>query len=209
MRLIPACLSLAMLVACAEGAEDGSQAQDTTPSAQDEELTYSEDALVVDFGEDGEESWYAVNDTVMGGVSDGDVSFGENSMVFEGAVSTDNNGGFASVRSPQDETDLSMYSRVLIRLKSEGQPFSMVIADSPLWYANQFKYDIVTSDEDWSTIEILFEDFEEYTLMTGYPEPTGAILTSEDAEEVIHMELMSKQFEDGDFRLEVDYIAFD
>ena len=34
-------------------------------------------------------------------------------------------------------------------------------------------------------------------------------MTSEDAEEIIHIELMSKQFEDGDFRIEVDYIAFD
>ena len=102
-----------------------------------------------------------------------------------------------------------MYSRVLIRMKSEGQPFSMVIADSPLWYANQFKYDITTPDEGWNTIEIPFEDFEEYTLMTGYPEPTGVVMTADDAEEVIHIELMSKQFEDGDFRLEVDYIAFD
>jgi hypothetical protein len=198
-----------MLVACAEGAEDGSQDQDTTPSAQEEELTYSDDAMLIDFGADGEESWYAVNDTVMGGVSNGDVTFDDNSMVFEGAVSTDNNGGFASVRSPQDETDLSMYSRVLIRMKSEGQPFSMVIADSPLWYADQFKYDIESPNEDWNTIEILFEDFEEYTIMTGYPEPTGAVMTSEDAEEIIHIELMSKQFEDGDFRIEVDYIAFD
>ena len=208
MRLIPACLALAMLLACAEGTEDGSQSQDTTLEPQ-EELTYSDDAMVINFGEAGEESWYAVNDTVMGGVSSGSVTFDENSMVFEGAVSTDNNGGFASVRSPQDETDLSMYSRVLIRMKTEGQPFSMVIADNPLWYADQFKYDIVAPDEEWNTIEILFEDFEEYTIMTGYPEPTGAIMTSEDAEAIIHIELMSKQFEDGAFRLEVDYIAFD
>jgi len=197
-----------MLLACAEGTEDGSQSQDTTLEPQ-EELTYSDDAMVINFGEAGEESWYAVNDTVMGGVSSGSVTFDENSMVFEGAVSTDNNGGFASVRSPQDETDLSMYSRVLIRMKTEGQPFSMVIADNPLWYADQFKYDIVAPDEEWNTIEILFEDFEEYTIMTGYPEPTGAIMTSEDAEAIIHIELMSKQFEDGAFRLEVDYIAFD
>ena len=208
MRLRTSFLALAMLTACDESAKDGSD-QDATSAAGDEEPTYGEDAMLIDFGEDGESSWFAVNDTVMGGVSSGDVIFDENSMVFEGAVSTDNNGGFASVRSPQDETDLSMYSRVLIRMKSEGQPFSMVIADSPLWYANQFKYDITTPDEGWNTIEIPFEDFEEYTLMTGYPEPTGVVMTADDAEEVIHIELMSKQFEDGDFRLEVDYIAFD
>lgn len=209
MQLKPACLALPMLLACAAETEDNTVPQDTTSSAADEEPTYGEDAFVIDFGESAEDSWYAVNDTVMGGVSDGDVLFEEDSMIFEGEVSTDNNGGFASVRSPRDETDLSMYSRVLIRMKSEGQPFSMVIADNPLWYADQFKYDIVAPDEGWNTIEIPFESFELYTLMGGYPEPTGDVMSSEDAEEIIHLELMSKQFENGAFRLEVDFIAFD
>ena len=34
-------------------------------------------------------------------------------------------------------------------------------------------------------------------------------MDSEDAEELLHMELMSEQFVDGEFKLEVDYIAFD
>ena len=34
-------------------------------------------------------------------------------------------------------------------------------------------------------------------------------MSPEDTEEIVHMELMSRQFEDGEFLLEVDYIAFD
>ncbi|MFT5682267.1 MAG: NADH dehydrogenase [ubiquinone] 1 alpha subcomplex assembly factor 1 [Myxococcota bacterium] len=208
MRHNPACLSLVMLLACAPEGESIAE-EDNTSEVLEDGLSYSEDAMVLNFGEQGVEDWFAVNDTVMGGVSSGTLTFDDDTMVFEGEVSTESNGGFASVRSPQDSIDLSMYRRVLIRMKSKGQPFSIILADSPLWFDNQYKYDIVVPDDDWNTIEILFEDFQEYQLSTGYPEPTGISMAPEDTEEIVHMELMSRQFEDGEYRLEVDYIAFD
>jgi len=203
----PVYLFVALLVAC--DGDESAEAGDETSTVISDELSYSDDAFVLDFGVDGEADWYAVNDTVMGGVSNGDLSFEEETMVFEGNVSTDSNGGFASVRSPQDEMDLSMYQRVLIRLKSDGLPFSMVLADSPLWFDDQYKYDIVVPDGEWNIIEIPFEAFEVYELYSGYPESTGETMSSEDAEELLHIELMSEQFVDGEFKIEVDYIAFD
>lgn len=45
------------------------------------------------------DQWYVVNDNVMGGVSNSSMVFTENeTLVFKGRVSLDNNGGFASVR---------------------------------------------------------------------------------------------------------------
>jgi hypothetical protein len=44
--------------------------------------------------------WRVVNDTVMGGVSTGRLAWERNALVFTGTLSLDNNGGFASVRSP-------------------------------------------------------------------------------------------------------------
>ncbi|MDG1478776.1 MAG: CIA30 family protein [Myxococcota bacterium] len=198
---------MALIMAC--DAEDSSGVEDQTSTVITDDLSYSDDALVFDFGVDGEADWYAVNDTVMGGVSNGALSFEDETMVFEGNVSTDSNGGFASIRSPQDEMDLSMYQRVLIRIKSEGLPFSMILADSPLWFDDQYKYNIVVPDNEWNIIEIPFEAFEVYELYSGYPESTGETMDSEDAEELLHMELMSEQFVDGEFKIEVDYIAFD
>lgn len=46
------------------------------------------------------DGWRATNDTVMGGVSVGGVSWAGGAMVFAGELSLDNNGGFASVVSP-------------------------------------------------------------------------------------------------------------
>ena len=45
------------------------------------------------------DQWFVVNDNVMGGVSNSSMIFTENeTLVFKGRVSLDNNGGFASVR---------------------------------------------------------------------------------------------------------------
>ncbi|UXA21047.1 CIA30 family protein [Mycobacterium sp. SMC-4] len=47
-------------------------------------------------------TWTTVNDPVMGGASTSRIRFGDGGLVFSGNISLDNNGGFASARSPQD-----------------------------------------------------------------------------------------------------------
>ncbi|WP_083126478.1 CIA30 family protein [Mycolicibacterium tusciae] len=47
-------------------------------------------------------TWTTVNDPVMGGMSTSRVTFGDGGLVFSGDISLQNNGGFASARSPQD-----------------------------------------------------------------------------------------------------------
>lgn len=47
-------------------------------------------------------AWTTVNDPVMGGRSTSTVAFGDGALVFSGNISLQNNGGFASARSPRD-----------------------------------------------------------------------------------------------------------
>lgn len=47
-------------------------------------------------------AWTTVNDPVMGGRSTSTVTFGDGGLVFSGDISLENNGGFASARSPVD-----------------------------------------------------------------------------------------------------------
>ena len=183
--------------------------QEEQPEPVIEEPEYSDEAYLIDFGLEGEDRWYSVNDTVMGGVSSGTLTFDDENMIFEGTVSTDSNGGFTSVRSPTEGYDLSMYDRVVIRMKSEGQPFSLILAHNAYWWQDQFKVDITLPDDGWHTIEIPFSDLQVFRLSGGYPTATGIPMTQDDASSIRHLELMSKLFEDGPFRLEVDFIAFD
>ncbi len=164
--------------------------------------------MVIDLGLSGDDTWYAVNDTVMGGVSQGEVEYTNDSMVFEGTVSTANNGGFTSVRSVSSTMDLRDYERVVVRMKSDGQPFTLVLADTPNWWEGQFRYELETTKSGWNDIEISMEDFEFFDFMTGYPEPTGEMMTRKDRKEILYIEFMSELFQDGDFRLEVDELSF-
>jgi hypothetical protein len=173
-----------------------------------ESETYVE-PMIIDLGATGDTSWYAVNDTVMGGVSEGAVEYTNDSMIFEGEVSTANNGGFTSVRSESGSMDLRDFTRVVIRMKSDGQPFTLVFADSPNWWEGQFRYDLEVPKSGWNDIEIDMEEFEFFEFMTGYPEPTGEMMMCRDRKEILYVEFMSELFEDGEFRLEVDEISFE
>jgi hypothetical protein len=186
------------LVGCAE----------TTPEAEEAPL-YSEDAMVIDFGEGLEEGWFGIDDTVMGGVSSSTLSYTDASMLFEGEVSTDNNGGFSQVRSRSRTMDLTMYDRLVIRLRSEGQPFSFVITDAPFFFQPTFKADLEVPDDGWHVLEIPFDDFEEHAFIDGKPTPTGVFIGRRNLRNVDHFELISELFENGPFRLEVDWVAFD
>lgn len=68
------------------------------------------------------EGWSVVNDTVMGGVSSGQLAIDAGVLVFTGELSLDNSGGFASVRSPLiDATRSAEWAdRVGPRIRAEG-----------------------------------------------------------------------------------------
>ena len=44
--------------------------------------------------------WRVINDGVMGGLSQGRALLTEESILFEGEISLENNGGFSSLKSP-------------------------------------------------------------------------------------------------------------
>ena len=165
--------------------------------------------MVMEFGLSDDSDWFAVNDTVMGGVSQGEVTYTQDFLSFEGVVSTDSNGGFTSVRSPSEERNLEDFDRVLVRMRSEGQPFSLNLADSLFWFEGQFRFDIETTGTDWEIVEIPFEEFEYYAFNGGYPTGTGEMMGAGDRETIFHIEMMSELFQDGSFLLEIDWLAFD
>lgn len=85
-------------------------------------------------------AWTTVNDPVMGGTSTSKVAFGDGGLVFSGDVSLENNGGFASARSPGDPdigrnaagaTSLRVHAigdgkTYLLKVGTAGQPWSYI-----------------------------------------------------------------------------------
>ena len=80
------------------------------------------------------EQWVAVNDTVMGGVSTGQSQVTDQGvLVFFGAVSLENNGGFASIRSRPAEIDLAEFDGLMIRVRGAGPRYGFnVRTDVPI-----------------------------------------------------------------------------
>jgi NADH dehydrogenase [ubiquinone] 1 alpha subcomplex assembly factor 1 len=179
------------------------------PTAESFEEEKNLQTMRIDFGQEAENpDWFALNDDVMGGVSVGVVALTESSVIFEGEVSTDNNGGFVSLRSPMNAYDLSPYTDVVIAYRGEGQDFTMVLADNPAWYMPKFESKVIEESSEWTTSTVSLYDFTQYA-MTNYGEvETGEEMSPGLLSDVIRIELMNSAFESGEFWLEIDYIEF-
>ncbi|NJN30848.1 MAG: CIA30 family protein [Synechococcales cyanobacterium RM1_1_8] len=124
--------------------------------------------VIFDFGEVSQgldqasldQTWGAVDDVVMGGVSRSGFQALENGNArFTGIVSTDNNGGFASVRTRNFEPslDLAQYRGIALRLKGDGQRYKFLIRDDSGWDSLAFAYSFNTERGKWITVQVPFD----------------------------------------------------
>ena len=101
--------------------------------------------------------WEIVNDGVMGGMSQGKFKIDpDGNGVFYGDVSTENNGGFSSVRHEFPAWKVDSDSKVVLTLKGDGKNYQFRIKDK---LSNSHSY-ITTfpTNGDWQEIEISLKD---------------------------------------------------
>jgi NADH dehydrogenase [ubiquinone] 1 alpha subcomplex assembly factor 1 len=124
----------------------------------------STDTMEIDFGteKDGQ-NWRVINDGVMGGLSQGQVSFTPASAVFAGEVSLENNGGFSSFRSAYGSFDLLAFDTVELRVRGSGCAFGLTFSLSRRWFDPNFKQ-MFTPTAEWQTIELPLADFHVYQI---------------------------------------------
>ena len=66
-------------------------------------VTIPTTAVLVDFADPGSiDGWRSVDDSVMGGISRSTTSWSDGRLLFEGLMTTENNGGFTSTIGPAD-----------------------------------------------------------------------------------------------------------
>ncbi|MER2552558.1 MAG: CIA30 family protein [Thauera sp.] len=71
-------------------------------------------------------SWSAIDDRVMGGVSRSALRFDPaGHAVFAGVVSADNNGGFASVRSPVSQSPGGAIDALELEVRGDGRHYKL------------------------------------------------------------------------------------
>lgn len=104
--------------------------------------------------------WGALDDVVMGGVSQSGAQLQSEGLAFTGYVSTANSGGFASVRTRNFEPalDLSNYSGIELRVKGDGQRYKFFLRDGAGWDTVAYAYSFDTVDGGWVTVSVPFAE---------------------------------------------------
>ncbi|MEL6256992.1 MAG: CIA30 family protein [Bacteroidota bacterium] len=159
-----------------------------------------------DFGQskDGR-SWLVMNDGVMGGLSSGESSLLENSIKLEGKISLANRGGFSSVRSPWRKMDLSNFSKVNIRYRSNGQVVAIAFETHRRWWRPYYLLDLETTDGAWKTVSLNFHDAKEISIVS----PTGKQLEKAQLEAILRIGFMTHEKKESPFEFEADYLKFE
>lgn len=156
--------------------------------------------LLFDFSKAAARSgWRAVDDVVMGGVSaSGLVAASPNTAAFEGTVSLDRGGGFASVRSPQRSWDLSAFSGLLLRAKGDDKRYKLTVYTDVSGISYRYPFE---AQDDWETY---FAPFGAFTPMRRGREVPAAPPLNPSAISTVGFLISDKQA--GPFRLELRWI---
>ncbi|PRQ60975.1 putative NADH:ubiquinone oxidoreductase intermediate-associated protein [Rosa chinensis] len=108
-------------------------------------------------------TWGALDDVVMGGVSEStfliDPNGSENggpTGLFKGVVFTAYNGGFTSIRTKNLSTpeDLSAYDGIELRLKGDGRCYKLILRTSGHWDTVGYTAGFDTVKDQWQTVSI-------------------------------------------------------
>ncbi|CAL9102099.1 unnamed protein product [Musa textilis] len=143
--------------------------------------------------------WGALDDVVMGGVSESGFQVdpkgnedGGPTGLFKGVVSIANNGGFTSIRTKNFSTpeDLSAYDGIEIRVKGDGRRYKLILRTSSDWDTVGYTASFDTTKEKWETIKLPFSSFRPIfrarTVMDAAPF---------DPSKIISLQLMYSKFE--------------
>ena len=162
-------------------------------------LPQSNEIILFDFSNSTTEVkniWGAVDDVVMGGVSQSNIQLSSEKAVFFGNVSTENNGGFASVRTKNFDPsfNLSGYEGVEIRVKGDGKRYKFIIRTETSWDGTGYCYSFDTQADTWINVKIPFKE-----LTPVFRAKTVKDAPKIDAGKICSLQLMLSKFEyDGE-----------
>ncbi|MBD2580584.1 CIA30 family protein [Oscillatoria sp. FACHB-1406] len=136
--------------------------------------------------------WGAVDDVVMGGVSESNLRFVNDCAVFAGNVSVANSGGFASVRNRNfsPPLDLSSYEGIQLRVKGDGQRYKFILRCEGKWDGVSYCYSFNTAPNNWIDVRIPFDE-----LIPTFRAKTVNDAPKFDSSKTYSMQLMLSKFE--------------
>ncbi len=149
--------------------------------------------------------WSVVNDTVMGGVSTGQLAWEDGALVFIGELSLDNNGGFASVRSPLiDATAAAEWADnagLAVEAQGDGRAWTVEVrtdGEDGGWIST-----ITTSPDELTAVELPWATFDPVTRFLDPREPAAPL----DPSRIVSVAFYLVDGIEATFRLELRSIA--
>ncbi|WP_371185936.1 CIA30 family protein [Thalassotalea maritima] len=145
--------------------------------------------------------WYIINDDVMGGRSDSQITTTDNSIIFSGTVSLENDGGFASIRAAMQSPENS--TNVQIIMLGDGKTYQLRLRSNRLYDGPAFVHEFKTIKGQWQTLIVDKNDF--------HLQYRGRKLTSTEQVDIGDIEqigflISGKQ--EGEFSLQIKSIVF-
>jgi monofunctional biosynthetic peptidoglycan transglycosylase len=159
--------------------------------------------MLVDFRDELPEDGMIVNDGVMGGVSRSSLRWVDGAGVFQGTLSLENNGGFASFRVAVEQGRLAGATRLMVRVRGDGQRYQLRLRPGGRFDGVAYAAEFVAPGE-WTTVSLPLEAFE--ATFRGFRPPGAGAL---DPGRVRQAGLMLTDKQDGPFRVEVAWIGFE
>lgn len=155
-------------------------------------------------------AWGSLDDVVMGGVSksqlvpvpseaeDGAKGEAESDRgsryqaLFTGVVSTENSGGFSSVRTQNFEPpfNLSGYEGIRLRIKGDGQRYKFIARNSAGWDSPAYIYSFDTPPQQWCWVDVPFAQMVPTFRARSVPDATPF-----DPAKIYSFQLMLSKFE--------------
>ena len=146
-------------------------------------------------------AWQVVNDDVMGGVSTSSFRLTNRVALFQGKVSLENNGGFASTRSLPARHELAGCDAFVVRVRGDGRRYKFTARTDPGFDSAIYQCVFTTKKGEWEEHRLPFKQF-----VATF---RGRVLSSEpplDAAKVTSVGFLISDKQDGPFQLEVAWI---
>jgi NADH dehydrogenase [ubiquinone] 1 alpha subcomplex assembly factor 1 len=111
-------------------------------------------------GPDDANAWRAIDDRVMGGISRSNLRHDPAGHgVFEGSVSLERNGGFASVRSSPSERGHPGARACLIEVRGDNKQFKLSLLTDDGFDSLNYQASFTPAGTDWQTLQLPLSDF--------------------------------------------------
>ena len=159
--------------------------------------------LLLDFvGPDAAQKWQAVNDGVMGGVSEGRFRItADNTMEFSGRLSLENNGGFASVRTKPTNFDIRGGDTLVVRVKGDGREYVLNIYTKSRRMAFSYRAPLPTTKDEWTEVSVPLDEF----IPTSFGNRVQGMGPVE-PDQINSLGFMLSDKQPGPFKLEIEWM---